>query len=230
MYNIKKQKIYTYAFLSIAMLFLVYLLFFKNDQMKSFDLVSALSEKKVAVVLLKNEIKDNNFSTEKFDYQIFGGNLGENISIYKYKDIATLQQDKKNIFPNGSLKLEGGGIEEWSTTPHFFTKDNVMVFYLGDNRYMYDLLESVLGAQFAGGSVPEYLIVNPKITQISWGEALDMIYKVEVTEVSQNHNLDVFLTAKDGRVFQTKESETDLIFKEIQKCGQKCIGISIATE
>jgi hypothetical protein len=209
---------------------LVYLLFFRNDQVKSFDLVSAFNEKKVSVILLKNENSDDNFSAEKFDYQIIGENLGENISVYKYKDIATLQQDKKNIFSNGSLRLEDGEIEEWSTTAHFFTKDNMIVFYLGDNRYMYNLLESIFNPQFAGGVIPNFIKENQEVVNISWDRALEMVYGVQVIEVAQSHNLDVFLTTQDGKVFKTKETETDLIFQEIKKCGEKCLSINITTE
>jgi hypothetical protein len=38
----------------------------------------------------------------------------------------------------------------WMATPHFFKKGRILVLYVGDNTETLGLLESVLGAQFAG--------------------------------------------------------------------------------
>lgn len=44
----------------------------------------------------------------------------------------------------------GTSIIRWIDVPHFYTKGKIIVLYLGQNPEITNLLESLLGAQFAG--------------------------------------------------------------------------------
>jgi hypothetical protein len=48
--------------------------------------------------------------------------------------------------------------------------------------------------------------------------------------VAQLHSLDVTLTMKDGSQIDTVEPTIDAIFQEVEKCGQPCSQIVLATE
>jgi hypothetical protein len=65
---------------------------------------------------------------------------------------------------------------------------------------------------------------------LSWPEAEQMILSGEVQQVAQTHALAVYLTLKDGREFVTKEPSIDEVFRVVERCGEKCAGIALATE
>ena len=65
---------------------------------------------------------------------------------------------------------------------------------------------------------------------LSWPEAEKMILSGDVQQVAQTHALVVYLTLKDGREFVTKEPSIDEVFRLVERCGEKCAGIALATE
>ncbi|PID83592.1 hypothetical protein CSB11_00425 [Candidatus Campbellbacteria bacterium] len=69
-------------------------------------------------------------------------------------------------------------------------------------------------------------------TEITWIKAVDLIKNNpdQIQTIFQTHNLDISITMKDGQKFSTKESRIDEIFEIINQCGEKCKGISLATE
>ena len=79
--------------------------------------------------------------------------------------------------------------------------------------------------------VPSILYPDAKDgDEVSWEHAISMILNGEVTQVSQTHDLKVFLTLKDGRTLVTTQPVIDEVIKVIDKCGDKCRDIRIATE
>jgi hypothetical protein len=66
--------------------------------------------------------------------------------------------------------------------------------------------------------------------EIRWDQAVSVILNDEVSEVTQTHDLKVYLTLKDGRTLVTVEPVIDEVIKVIQKCGENCKSIRIATE
>ena len=52
----------------------------------------------------------------------------------------------------------------------------------------------------------------------------------EVEMVAQFHSLEVILTLKDGTEIHTVEPSIDAIFQEVEKCGEPCSQILLATE
>ena len=66
--------------------------------------------------------------------------------------------------------------------------------------------------------------------EVSWEEAVELLYTGDVVGVTQLHNLTVTLEMDDGSLVKTIEPEIDAIFYEIEKCGQPCEGMWLATE
>jgi hypothetical protein len=73
---------------------------------------------------------------------------GENVQIFQFEgedeaQIASLivSEDDTEI---------GTNVFKWISEPHFFTKGKIIVLYVGQNQETLNLLESLLGKQFAG--------------------------------------------------------------------------------
>ena len=66
--------------------------------------------------------------------------------------------------------------------------------------------------------------------QATWEQAQDVLLKGQVTKLVQTHDLKVYLTLKDGRTLVSVEPAIDEVIKVIEKCGENCKNIQIATE
>jgi hypothetical protein len=65
---------------------------------------------------------------------------------------------------------------------------------------------------------------------VNWETAVEILNSGDVEMVVQLHSLEVTFTMKDGSEIRTVEPIIDAIFAEIEKCGQPCSQIAIATE
>lgn len=79
------------------------------------------------------------------------------------------------------------------------------------------------------------LLVQPpsipnNINILPWKEAVVILHNGQVRNVMQTHALDITLILKNGKIIKTKEPGIDDILEEINKCGNSCKGIGIATE
>ena len=91
------------------------------------------------------------------------------IHVFEFPSTRDADSEASFISADGwimSVPLEGGVIREtnyeWAGTPHFYKKGTLIVVYnssqysgLGDDKTVIDVLESVLGPQFAGGAVAQ---------------------------------------------------------------------------
>lgn len=71
---------------------------------------------------------------------------------------------------------------------------------------------------------------SEQATIIRWEEAQDLLVEGRVVQVTQLHNLTVFLTLEDGSMVQTIEPNIDDVFEAIEQCGEACADIAVATE
>ena len=71
---------------------------------------------------------------------------------------------------------------------------------------------------------------TPYPGEVDWETAVEILNSGEVEMAAQLHSLEVILTLKDGSEIRTIEPSIDLIFQEVEKCGQACRGIILATE
>ena len=70
----------------------------------------------------------------------------------------------------------------------------------------------------------------PYPDEVPWELAVEILNRGEVESIFQLHNLTVTLVLKDGAKIKTNEPVIDAVFDEINKCGQPCSSIMIATE
>lgn len=71
---------------------------------------------------------------------------------------------------------------------------------------------------------------TPYPSEVDWETAVEILNTGDVEVAAQLHSLDVFLTMKDGTEIHTVEPSIDAIFREVEKCGQPCSDIVLATE
>ena len=65
---------------------------------------------------------------------------------------------------------------------------------------------------------------------VGWETALEILRSGHVEGVAQLHDLTVTFTMDDGSQIKTVEPVIDEIFREVERCGQPCEGIWLATE
>jgi hypothetical protein len=71
---------------------------------------------------------------------------------------------------------------------------------------------------------------TPQDREVSWEEAIEILNGGEVIGVYQLHSREVTLQMKDGSWIKTMEPHLDDIFREVEKCGAVCEGVTLATE
>ena len=71
---------------------------------------------------------------------------------------------------------------------------------------------------------------TPYPGEVDWETAVEILNSGDVEMVVQLHSLDVTLTMEDGSEIHTVEPRIDAVFEEIQKCGEPCSDIALATE
>jgi len=94
-------------------------------------------------------------------------------------------------------------------------------------RAMLGLIWIPLLMSACGGSQVES---TPYPSEVDWETAVEILNTGEVEMVAQLHSLDVILTMKDGTEIRTVEPTIDAIFQEVERCGQPCSQILLATE
>lgn len=75
---------------------------------------------------------------------------GEDVQVFEYNDESAADAEAALVSPDGSLI--GMTMVSWVAPPHFYKAGRIIVLYVGDDQLAIDLLESVLGPQFAGRS------------------------------------------------------------------------------
>lgn len=77
-----------------------------------------------------------------------------NISIYLYRNNAQMEKDAANLDAGGTTYKDGLNEMKisWVSLPHFYKKDNIIVNYVGEDKTIIDVLETIVGPQFAGYS------------------------------------------------------------------------------
>lgn len=74
------------------------------------------------------------------------------------------------------------------------------------------------------------LQIKEHLIEVSWTEAMQLIMSGEVYQVTQTHSREVTLVLKDGTTFEAIEPQMDEVFREIERCGDLCSDIVLATE
>jgi len=74
---------------------------------------------------------------------------GGELQVFEYPAPEAAEADAGSVSADGSSV--GTTMVDWISKPHFFRSGNLIVVYVGENQTVLQALQSVLGAQFAGG-------------------------------------------------------------------------------
>ena len=72
----------------------------------------------------------------------------QGVQVFEYADKAAADAEAELVAPDGSSV--GTSMVSWVAPPHFYKVGRLIVLYVGDDATTIDLLETVLGSQFAG--------------------------------------------------------------------------------
>ena len=73
---------------------------------------------------------------------------GENVQVFEYSSAEDAEFEAS--FVSSDASEIGTSMPLWVGTPHFYLKERIIVLYVGDDTATKELLESILGNQFAG--------------------------------------------------------------------------------
>ena len=91
---------------------------------------------------------------------------GSDVQVWEYEDAAAADTEAVLISPDGSsIKITINTDEQifkichydWIASSHFYKASNLIVLYVGENQAVRDVLETVLGLQFAGSEMDNFL-------------------------------------------------------------------------
>jgi hypothetical protein len=73
---------------------------------------------------------------------------GADIQVFEYADAASMESEAAQVAPDGGSI--GTAMVTWMDAPHFYKTGRIIVLYIGSDAAILDLLENVIGPQFAG--------------------------------------------------------------------------------
>ena len=73
---------------------------------------------------------------------------GVDIQVFEYETPEAMEQEAAQVSPDGGSV--GTSMMMWMDAPHFYKTGRIIVLYVGSDENTLDLLQTVIGAQFAG--------------------------------------------------------------------------------
>ena len=107
------------------------------------SLISALKAAG-ATVETGNAITEPFFTPEGQTFKVNGGDL----QVFEYESAEAMAKEAALVAPDGGSV--GTSMVDWMDTPHFYKAGRIIVLYVGSDQAALDLLNKVLGPQFAG--------------------------------------------------------------------------------
>ncbi len=73
---------------------------------------------------------------------------GADLQIFEYESAEAMAKEASLVAPDGGSI--GTSMVSWMDAPHFYKAGRIIVLYVGSNQTVLDLLNKVIGPQFAG--------------------------------------------------------------------------------
>lgn len=73
---------------------------------------------------------------------------GVDIQVFEYENNDAMESEASQVAPDGGSV--GTSMMMWMDAPHFYKAGHIIVLYIGNDEQILTLLQSVMGAQFAG--------------------------------------------------------------------------------
>ncbi len=115
-----------------------------EPDMAAVSLADALRSADAPVELI-GEVTQPFFAVTGQLFKVFDGE----VQVFEFESEIAAKEQAAQVSPDGGSV--GTSMMSWMATPHFYHEGKWLVLYVGDDRAIIDLLETVLGPQFAGG-------------------------------------------------------------------------------
>jgi hypothetical protein len=73
---------------------------------------------------------------------------GADLQVFEYENSEAMEKEASQVAPDGGSI--GTSMVTWIDAPHFYKAGRIIVLYLGNDKAVLDLLNKVVGPQFAG--------------------------------------------------------------------------------
>jgi len=73
---------------------------------------------------------------------------GADVQVFEYESADAMENEASQVAPDGGSI--GTSMVSWMDAPHFYKTGRIIALYVGGDQTILDLLNMVLGAQFAG--------------------------------------------------------------------------------
>lgn len=70
------------------------------------------------------------------------------LQVFEYENAEAMEKDASQVAPDGGSI--GTSMVSWIDAPHFYKAGRIIVLYVGSDQTVLDLLNKVIGPQFAG--------------------------------------------------------------------------------
>ena len=73
---------------------------------------------------------------------------GADVQVFEYESAEAMENEASQVAPDGGSI--GTSMVSWMDAPHFYKTGRIIALYVGGDQTILDLLNKLLGAQFAG--------------------------------------------------------------------------------
>jgi hypothetical protein len=73
---------------------------------------------------------------------------GQDIQVFEYEGAEAMESEASQVAPDGGSI--GTSMMMWMDVPHFYKVGRIIILYIGSDDQTLTLLQSIMGAQFAG--------------------------------------------------------------------------------
>ena len=73
---------------------------------------------------------------------------GADVQVFEYESAEAMENEASQVAPDGGSI--GTSMLTWIDTPHFYKTGRIIVIYIGSDEKILNLLQTVIGPQFAG--------------------------------------------------------------------------------
>ena len=73
---------------------------------------------------------------------------GQDLQVFEYETSEAMEAEASQVAPDGGSV--GTSIMMWMDAPHFYKTGRIIVLYIGSDQAILDVLDKVIGPQFAG--------------------------------------------------------------------------------
>ncbi|MCZ6775442.1 MAG: hypothetical protein O7D34_03160 [Ignavibacteria bacterium] len=117
-----------------------------SDEQIIEDVASLMDSLRVAgaTVAQSGELEQPFFSEKAQIITVNGGD----VQVFEYAKADAAEDEAAKVASDGSTI--DNNIVQWVATPHFYKTGNLIVLYVGESEDVMNVLETVLGSQFAG--------------------------------------------------------------------------------